>query len=297
MASAHFIGAFAIGLEARRQLARMSADQFLRMPAAHDADRGRIDFQQFVFIMQHHAVARAFEQRAEFRFGFAQGLLGALAFGVVHDAGANQILALGRQAQQPDFRGNQTAVGLPMNPFEHRHSPRQRFRHQFAGEFVGTAPIRLKFRADVGGRQFGEPFHRHAVQPARVFIAEEEPAGVAVKNHNRIRSMLDQRAKTRFARRERGRAFVDAALQRLVQSARFRLGLFALRNVACNRHIKLASILDDLRARDFERNFMAVHVASDPFEPIAFMFFDQRNDLYRPFVAGNAVWLNRRREL
>ena len=106
--------------------------------------------------MEDHALARPFEQRAKLRFRFAQGALRAFALGVVNDAGANQILALGRQAQQPDFGGNQPAVGSLVNPFENRNASGENLVGFFTDEVAGSASTRLKFRADIGRRQLGQ---------------------------------------------------------------------------------------------------------------------------------------------
>ena len=121
---------------------------------------------------------------------------------------------------------------MPVNPFEHRRASRQSFRHFLAGQFTGAPAVRLEFRADIRGREFGEPFHRHAVKRAGVLVAEEKSSRITVKNHNRLRRMFHQGAETRFAGRERRGAFFDAAFQRLVQLQQLALGLFPFGNVA-----------------------------------------------------------------
>jgi hypothetical protein len=70
---------------------------------AHDPHRGRIHLQDLVLVLEHHAVAGTFKECAELLFGLPQGALRPFAIGVIDDAGANEILALGRKAQQPDL--------------------------------------------------------------------------------------------------------------------------------------------------------------------------------------------------
>ena len=106
----HRIGALSVWLERRRHLTRVFAQQFLRALAAHDPHGGGIDLQESVLVMEDHPLARTFEQRAKLLFRFAQGALRAFALGVVDDAGANQVLTLRGQTQQPDFGGNEPAI-------------------------------------------------------------------------------------------------------------------------------------------------------------------------------------------
>src|SRR6266566_1680092 len=145
----------------------------------------------------------------------SKSALRAFALGVVNDAGANQILALRRQAQQPDFGGNQPATGLLlMYPREHRHSAAQSFIHFFAGKLAGASSARLKFRTDIGGSQLRQFFHRDAVKPASVFVAEQKSSGVSIEHDDGFRSMFDEGAKARFTRGQRSGAFRHAAFQR-----------------------------------------------------------------------------------
>ena len=57
----------------------MFAHEFLRAPATHDPQRGGIDFENPVLVVQHDAVAGAFEQRAKFFLRFAQRMFRAFA--------------------------------------------------------------------------------------------------------------------------------------------------------------------------------------------------------------------------
>jgi hypothetical protein len=148
LSAGHPHGALSVWLEGWRHLKWVFTQHLVRELPAHNPNCGRIDLQYLVLVMENHPMARAFKQRAVLRFRFAQGALRTFAFGVVDDAGANQVLTFCRQAQQPNFGRNQPAVGLLMDPLEYRHFARQGCIHQFAGEFAGTSPARLKFGAD-----------------------------------------------------------------------------------------------------------------------------------------------------
>ncbi|HEU0039815.1 MAG TPA: hypothetical protein VFR76_11125 [Verrucomicrobiae bacterium] len=62
-------------------------------------------------------------------------------------------------------------------------------------------------------------------------VAEQKSSSVAVKNHDCLRSVLDEGAKLRFARGQRRGAFGDAAFQRLVQLQQFSLDFFPFGNI------------------------------------------------------------------
>ncbi|MEO8426852.1 MAG: hypothetical protein ABI651_07050, partial [Verrucomicrobiota bacterium] len=211
-------GSLSAWLERRRQITRVFTQQLLRALAAKEPHGGGINLQELVLVMENHSVARTFKQRAKLLFRFTQGAFRAFALRVVHDAGANQILAFRRQAQQPDFGRNQPAIGLLlMDPFEDRHSSRQGFSHQFACKLAGATSTRLKFRADIGGSQLCQLFHRYTIKMASVFVPEEKPSGVPIENDDGFRGMLDQGAEARFTRAECGRALGHPALKGLVQ--------------------------------------------------------------------------------
>src|SRR5438067_8952542 len=115
----------------------MFADEFVGKAASEDSDGGGIDLQHLVLIMENDALAGAFEERAELCFRFAQGALGAVALGVINDAGANQILAVGWKPQEADFGGNElTARLLFVEPLENRHTASEGFVHFFSGEIT-----------------------------------------------------------------------------------------------------------------------------------------------------------------
>ncbi len=67
-------GVIAVRLNRRRSFARMQTQQFIGRIVAEHLDDGGIHFEILMFIVQHHALARSFEQRAEFFFRFAQQL-------------------------------------------------------------------------------------------------------------------------------------------------------------------------------------------------------------------------------
>src|SRR4029453_15844248 len=110
----------------------MFPQQFPRALAPHDPHGGGIHLQDLVLVVKDDSVTGAFEERAELFFRLTQRLLRALALGVFNDAGANQILSLRRQAQQPDLGWDETAVGLLVNPFKNWIASRQGLSHYFA---------------------------------------------------------------------------------------------------------------------------------------------------------------------
>src|SRR5262249_47603270 len=94
----HLIRAFAVRLKRRRHFTRVPPEQLLWQLPSHDPHRCWIDLDQLVFVLEDNPLARAFEERTEFRFRFPQGALGEFAFGVVDDARSNEVLPFGWQA-------------------------------------------------------------------------------------------------------------------------------------------------------------------------------------------------------
>ena len=94
---------------------------------------GGICLKDSVLVVKDHSLTGAFEERAELFFRLAQRLLRALAFRVVNDAGADQIVTLGRQTQQADLGRDEPTAGLLVNPFKNRGASRQSLIHFFAG--------------------------------------------------------------------------------------------------------------------------------------------------------------------
>src|SRR5579862_700722 len=92
-------GTFTIWLKWRRRIGRISTQQFLWILATHNPHRGGIHLKKLVLVLKDDSLTGTFEKRAKLFFRLAERLLGALALGVINDAGPNQILALRRQAQ------------------------------------------------------------------------------------------------------------------------------------------------------------------------------------------------------
>ena len=100
-----------------------------------------------------------------------------------------------------------------MDPFKDRRASREGLIHFFTRQFAGAPAIRLEFRADVRRGQSPKSFHGDAVKHACVFVAEQKLSVNTIKNHDRLRGVLDDGAELRFAGSERVRALLDASFE------------------------------------------------------------------------------------
>ena len=259
--------------------------------ATHNPHRGGIHLKDLFLVVKHDALTGAFEERAKFFFGLAKRALRAFAFSVVNDAGTNQILTFRGQTQQPDLGGDKNPIGMPVNPFEHRRASRQSFRHFLSGQFSGVPAVRLEFRTHIRRCQIGQSFHRHSVKNACVLVAEEKSTGVAVKNHDRLRSVLDEGAKLRFARGQRSGAFRDAAFERLVQLQQLVFGFLPFRNVARSNDQQAATPEAERCQQHFHGEGLAVVTLGHPFKALRAVCQRTLNPRLRRFTGRAPVWL------
>ena len=77
----------------------------------------------------------------------------------------------------------------------------------------GLPAAGLEFGANIRWAESGKFFHRDAVKNACVCVAEQNLSVNTVKNHNRLRRVLDDGAELRFAGSERVSALLNAALE------------------------------------------------------------------------------------
>src|SRR5688572_7489135 len=113
----------------------MLPKEFPRVLTAHNPDRRGIHLKDFPLVVQDYSLAGPFKKGSELFLRFPQRNLGTFSLRIVNDAGADQILALRRQAQQPDLGRNETAIWLPVNPFKNGITSRQGLIHYFASPF------------------------------------------------------------------------------------------------------------------------------------------------------------------
>ena len=131
---------------------------------------------------------------------FARGDgLGALALGDVDDARADQAPVRARQAHEAHLAGQSLALGIAVQPFEHRRLPGERGVDVAARHAERGRAVRLQRRTDPFRAAAEQPLAVHLEEPAGIVVDVDELVPVDVEDDDHLGRMLDQRAVARLA--------------------------------------------------------------------------------------------------
>ena len=118
---------------------------------------------------------------------------------VVEDAGADQPLLRGRQANEPHFAGHVLALTVAIQPLEHGPGAAQRTIDIAAMQAGGGKPVALKLGAQRFGPFAEQLLARQLEQLDGIVVGIDEDVAVDVEHDDGLGRVLDERAIPRFA--------------------------------------------------------------------------------------------------